>query len=102
MRELFIYYRVRPDAVERALAAAQAMQEQLRSQHPGLTARLLRRQPEQEPEPTLMEVYSYRREGEPPGVSRALEAQIAAAAIAALSPFVAGERHTEVFVPCAS
>ena len=102
MRELLIYYRIRPDAAETATAAAMAMQERLRQQHPGLTARLLRRQPDVDPEPTLLEVYTYHRDGEPPGVTRAVEAEIAAAAIASLASFIAGERHTEVFVPCAS
>lgn len=102
MRELYIYYRVRADAADQAIGAALAMQERLCRQHPGLTARLLRRPPAQEPEPTLMEVYAYRREGAPPGVPRAVEAEIAAAAIASLTPFLAGERHTEYFVPCAS
>jgi len=96
MRELFIYYRVRGEAAPAALDAVQAMQARLRAAHPGLVARLLRRAHDNDGEPTWMETYAC----EPAGVSRAIEAEIALAATA-LASFLAGERHTEVFVPCA-
>jgi len=102
MRELYIYYRVRLDAAAAALPAAQAMQARLRAQHPGLAARLLRRPNDPGRPPTWMEIYTYQRDGAPPGVTRAMEADIAVAAASALATFVDGERHTEVFVPCAS
>jgi hypothetical protein len=96
MRELFIYYRIRADAARTALAAAQAMQARLREEHPGLTARLLRRPDNQDQQQTWMEIYT-----SPAGVTPDLEARIEEAA-AALAPFVVGTRHTEAFIPCAS
>ena len=102
MRELYIYYRIRPEAADAALAAAHAMHARLRERHPGLAPRLLRRADGHDRPPTWMEVYTYRHDGSPPGVTRAMEAEIAAAAVGALAPFIEGGRHIEVFVPCAS
>lgn len=101
MRELFIYYRIRADDARAALEVAQALQARLRAQHPGLTARLLRRPEDQDRQQTWMEIYSLHREGESAGVTHALQEQIDAAA-RALAPFIVGTRHTEVFIPCAS
>ena len=101
MRELFIYYRIRADGAHDALVVAQSMQARLRQRHPGLTARLLRRPDEQDPHPTWMETYAFHQDGENVGVTPLMEADIVAEA-AALAPFLAGTRHTEVFVPCAS
>jgi len=101
VRELFIYYRIRVDAARAARGAVGTMQAQLTQRHPGLTARLLRRPDEHDQQQTWMEIYAMQRDGEPAGVTPQIEADIAAAA-AALAPFIAGTRHTEVFVPCAS
>jgi len=102
MRELFIYYRIGVATASRALATAQELQRRLRERHPGLTARLLRR-PDEPRDPTndqqtWMEIYSFH---DTDGVSVALQAEIEAEA-AALAPFIVGQRHTEVFIPCAS
>lgn len=94
--ELFVYYRVAPDDAAALGAAAQAMQAALRSAHPGLDARLLRRPEVAQGRLTFMEVYAL----PPAGIDAGLRGQIEAAA-EALAPWVHGERHTEVFVPCA-
>ena len=96
MRELFIYYRIPRAMAGAALDAALALQGRLRQRHPGLTARLLRRPDESNDQQTWMETYAL-----PTGVTPALEAEIAREALV-LAGFIAGVRHTEVFVPCAS
>jgi hypothetical protein len=87
--------------VHDAYLAAQALQARLRERHPGLTARLLRRPDEHDPHTTWMEIYAFQRDGDNAGVTPQIEADIAAEA-AVLAPFLAGDRHTEVFVPCVS
>jgi len=103
MRELFIYYRIEVANAQNAFAVARDMQRGLRERHPGLAARLMRRLDEPSPhqtsdQQTWMETYSLHDAG---GVSTSLQAEIEAAA-AGLKPYIAGTRHTEVFVPCAS
>ena len=98
MRELFIYYRIEAAGASTALATVQAFQQRLRQRHPGLAARLMRRTDEPSDPQTWMETYSF--DG-PAGVTPELQSQIEAEA-AALSPFLAGARHTEAFAPCAS
>jgi hypothetical protein len=100
VRELFIYYRIPVDAAPAAREAVEAMQAALCQRHPGLSARLLRRPDEQDLQQTWMEIYAMH--GAASGVTPRVEADIAQAAAAALAPFAAGSRHTEVFVPCAS
>jgi len=99
MRELFIYYRVRPADAVAALAAVQRLHAQLRSNHAGLCARLLRRPDDDHELQTWMETYAT----DPPhdGISAELQAEIETGA-GALAPFIQGTRHTEVFIACAS
>ncbi len=101
MRELFVYYRVRVADTAAVQAAAQAMQAQLRAQHPGLIARLMRRADVPATNETWMETYAVDPAHAADGVNAALEAAIDRAAIA-LQPLLAGPRHTEVFIACAS
>jgi Domain of unknown function (DUF4936) len=93
---LYVYYRVHAAAWQDALAAVQRYQQRLRSEHPGLTARVLRRAEEQQADAvTLMEVY--RIDGDARvGINGALQAQIESAATA-LAPWLVGTRHTERF-----
>lgn len=99
MRVLFIYYRIEARGATRARAAVQALQAQLLERHAGLAAQLMRRDDDEHSEmQTWMEIYSFDGPG---GVSPALQAQIEAAA-GVLAPLLAGPRHTEAFVPCAS
>ena len=101
MREVFVYYRVRVADASAVHAAAQAMQARLRARHPGLIARLMRRADAPTGDETWMETYAVDPARAPEGVSAALEAAIAVAAIA-LQPLLAGPRHAEVFIACAS
>jgi hypothetical protein len=109
MRELFVYYRVRPSDAAATLAATQQLQARLRNRYPGLRTRLLRR-PDTDTDTdtghdhdhelqTWMETYAT----EPPqaGVSAEIQAAIEAEA-RVLASLIHGERHTEVFIACAS
>lgn len=95
LRSLFIYYRIASADAAAARAVVEAMQDTLRERHAGLQAALWRRPQEKDGMQTWMETYTH-----PEGVNEAIEADIAAAALA-LSPRVQGPRHVEVFVPCA-
>ena len=99
MRELFIYYRITAAGASRALRTVGAYQARLRSRHPGLTARLLRRPDEHNGTQTWMETYSF--DAHPGGITPQIEAEIECEA-QALAASIDGSRHTEVFVPCAS
>jgi hypothetical protein len=142
-RRLYVYYRVAAADAPRVIAAAQVMQQWLRTKHPALQAALLRRPrpggasggkpgstshgardstpdgpsdrtrdgapdvalngaPDKIPDDTvtLMEVYAMPDADAPEGISEALQAQIEAAAAAALTPLGAQARHVEVFVAC--
>ena len=119
MRELFIYYRVRSTQAGAARRVALAFQAELRSRHPALRARLLRRDEGMHTsigigsdsdvdgatanasEQTWMETYEVDPRIDTAGVSAALQAEIEACALG-LAPFVHGARHTEVFIACAS
>ena len=90
-RALFVYWRVRPDAVDDALAALRRLQSALCDDHPGLRA--ARYQRDGEP-PTLMETYAI--DG---GIDTALQADIERRIAPALAVWAAGARHVEVFVP---
>lgn len=93
MRELFVYYRV-PAADAEALArAVDAMQAGLRQGHPGLIARLLRRDDATDGPETWMETYASPLRS---GIDAALEAEIEAAA-RPLLPRIDGTRHLERF-----
>ena len=94
-RELYTYYRVAEVDESPCRGAALQMQASLRADEPGLQARLLRRPATPQGLVTFMEVYAV-----PNGVSDRLQADIERAA-AALTPWLQGERHTELFVPCA-
>ena len=101
MQELFIYYRIPVVQAPRAQAAVLAFQARLRQRHPGLATRLLRRPHEQDQRQTWMEIYSLDRSISPGGITPLLAAEIEAEAHA-LAGLIDGDRHVEVFVPCAS
>ena len=102
-RQLFIYYRIAPADLAAVCAAWMSVQQALCATHPGLQARMHRR-PETSSDGmcTLMETYCFAHHAQ--GVSESLQAEIDAAAGAALRPWLRGARHCEVFVeiPCAS
>jgi LmbE family N-acetylglucosaminyl deacetylase len=105
MRELFIYYRVHLDHAAAAEAMVRAMQAALAHDHPQLRARLLHRSPPQGCWQTWMETYSTHSHSTDPmqdtqGITDRLAAEIESRA-AALTPYIDGARHVEVFVACA-
>jgi hypothetical protein len=95
-RQLFIYYRVDAGLAHDAIAAAAALQAELRARHPGLEAMLMRRPGVSEGSVTLMETYAL---DAPAGVDAALEADIERCARERLGASIV--RHVEVFEPCA-
>jgi hypothetical protein len=92
----FVYYRVRREHRGQAEAAVRALHAQLQSRWPGLRCRLYRRaQPATvDEDTTLMEVY----DGVP---SPDAAAEVEALACSWLALWMIGERHVEVFEPCA-
>ena len=92
---LFVYYRVRADAVEAARLTVRRLHDALRSRHQGLEAGLWRRPETVDGRVTLMETYA--RAG---GIDAALRLAIEREAAQALAGLVDGERHVEVFERC--
>jgi Domain of unknown function (DUF4936) len=97
VRELFVWYRVRDERAEQALAAVRAMHGALVATWPGLQARLLKRTDPGDVQ-TWMETYAQSADS-PPGhagidadIARSIE--VAALPLAAL---IDGARHTEAF-----
>lgn len=97
MRELYVYYRVRPEHASLARGVALKMQATLRARHAGLQARLLHRPHAADAVQTWMETYACT----PGGVDDTLQRHIATAA-EVLAPWIDGTRHVEVFIACAS
>ena len=95
-RELFVWYRVRRERADATRAAVVVAQSRLRSEWPGLKARLLVRD-DGEPS-TWMETYSLLApgSGDNAGIDLAIEAAIAAAALR-LEALLDGPRHVESF-----
>jgi hypothetical protein len=90
----FVYYKVNAADAPACMAAALALQSELRARHAGLQAMLLRRPAEgSDGCVTLMETYS--------GLDADTLAEVEAHAQAALKRWTVGARHCERFVPCA-
>lgn len=101
MRELFIYYKARPEDAAALQAAVETGQAALRSRHPGLVARLLRRrEASSDGTITWMETYAMSHAAQAGGVSAAVERDIEAAS-ERLGAWLVGARHVEVFEACA-
>jgi hypothetical protein len=98
MRELFIYYRSPEDQAAEVLRRVRRFQAALVERHAGLMTRLLRRPDSIDGAHTWMETYSMDTMHD--GVDTALQQEIETAA-ACLRGCISGERHTEVFEPCA-
>ena len=96
MRELFVYYRVPAMHAAAARHVVQTLQAELAERHPGLQARLLRRDPEEAATQTWMETWAW--PGNPGGVTPSLHSAIELTA-EALLPLLDGPRHCEVFEP---
>lgn len=96
--ELYVYYRVPAGRLAEAVSAAQAMQQGLVRDRPGLVARLLRRTDAAAgaDEVTLMETYAL-----PGGLDEGFAAVLDAAAAPWSAALGAGARHAERFAPLA-
>lgn len=95
--QVFVYYRVKPEDAERAIAAVSAMHADLRAAVPGLLCRLGQREEVAEAQcVTLMETYSSDARG-PPAWRHTVETLTAER----VQQWIVGERHVETFVPCA-
>ncbi|CAD5366202.1 hypothetical protein RA210_U10207 [Rubrivivax sp. A210] len=84
--EIFVYWRVGPEAAPAAIAAARDFQAALQASHPGLAVRLYRRVDVARGQVTVMETYAA-----PDVVSEALLGRVREAA------WCPAERHVEVF-----
>ncbi len=96
--QLFVYYRVRAAHRVAAIAALRGLHTRWRTADPALGCELMQRVDGDSATDlvTLMEVY---RRGA--GVTPAWQERIEREACAALTPWLVGERHVEVFAPCA-
>jgi Domain of unknown function (DUF4936) len=101
MPELFIYYRLDVADAPAAQAAVAVFQAGLRARYPWLRARLLRRPNAIDGRETWMETYAADPALNSTGITPAVTAEIELAA-AVLAPWLRGQRHTEVFLACAS
>lgn len=95
--ELFIYYRVSPAHTDALAAAVGEMQSRLCHAHAGLSARLLCRPDPREGQQTWMETYRL-----PVGADAVSLAAAIEQAAQPLQARLAGPRHVEHFVECAS
>jgi hypothetical protein len=100
-RQLFVYWNLDSADLDSALHAAQAMQRVLRDMVPGLRCGLYRRRDGTTAQATLMEIYAIAADVAPDGISPALRQRIEIGAEAALSRWLRGRRHVEVFDVCA-
>jgi len=96
-QELFVYYRAAPQDAAALEAAVRDMQAGLTRQYRGLSARLLRRAEVRDGLVTWMEAYAW-----PAGEDPATLTEAVSRAAMPLAAWIAGPRHVEHFVPCAS
>lgn len=99
--ELYVYYRVPTPEAARLRMAVTALHDQLRHTLPGLQARLLRRTDAAAGLDTWMETYALPSAPLDTRLADALDAALAQQATAWRQLLGDGQRHTEVFEPCA-
>jgi hypothetical protein len=92
MRALFIYWKVSPDQLAGALAAARALQAGLVQRHPALGASLYQRAERGAAMVTVMETYT-----QPGGLDALAEREVIDAGHAALAAWCGSGRHVEQF-----
>jgi len=97
--ELFVYYRVDAAHAAEAKAAVQRWQHDLDSAYPELHGRLLKRPQTRDGLQTWMETYTHSKAAT--GVSQLQLQTLLPAGPAELRRWLHGDRHLEVFVPCA-
>ena len=95
-RRLFVYFRLARESEAQVEDAVRGLQAVWQAQMPGLQCELLRRSDRSGDVVTLMETYSCSG-----GVSTEWQERIERDATAILSTWVLGDRHVEVFEPCA-
>lgn len=94
--QLYVYYRVRPADAPAVTAAVHALHADWQRSMPGLVCTLQRRAGDAAGLWTLMETYT-----QPGGVAAARQREIERLANEQLAAWIVGDRHVEVFVPCA-
>jgi len=94
--QLFVYFRVRADDAAAAVAALRRLQAGWMAEDSGLRCELMQRVDEPAGHVTLMEVYRHAQ-----GVAPAWRQRIEHEAGATLAHWLVGERHQELFAPCA-
>lgn len=94
----FVYFRVRVAHCAAAIDALRALHARWHAADPALGCELMQRVSDDVANDlvTLMEVYRH-TDGLPPAWQERIERE----AHAALAPWLVGERHVEVFAPCA-
>ena len=95
-RSLFIYFRVAPEGEASVAVAVRELQAGWQVEMPGLHCELMRRADQSGGVVTLMETYSCNG-----GLSTEWQERIEHDAAARLSTLIIGDRHVEVFEPCA-
>jgi predicted metal-binding protein len=94
--QIFVYYRIRAADAAPAIAAVAAFQASLCRSIPGLAGELSRRVDDGADLLTLMETYVHADAASPDW-----QHDIERLARKQLATWIVGERHVEVFVPCA-
>ena len=95
-RTVFIYFRVARESEAQVAAAVRELQAGWQAQMPGLHCELLRRSDQPGNVVTLMETYWCSG-----GVSTEWQERIERDVTASASAWLIGDRHVEVFEPCA-
>ena len=94
--QVYVYYRVRRSDAPALIAAVRELHARWQAAHPGLVCTLSRRVDDSADALTLMETVAH-TDGVPAAWQNALERE----AVERLGAWTVGERHVEVFVPCA-
>jgi hypothetical protein len=94
--QLYVYYRARHSDAPALIAAVRELHAHWQAAHPGLVCTLNRRVDDSADALTLIETYA-QADGVPSGWRRESEREAAER----LGEWIIGERHVEVFVPCA-
>jgi hypothetical protein len=101
-RQVFIYYRLTPSVAPEVQREVAVVQRELVRDTPGLSARLLVREPQGTSDVTCMEIYTIDATARPEGVDAPLQARIEHRLTPVVGPHAAGGRHVEVFEECPS
>ena len=98
-RQLFVYWHVEPAALDLAITALRAVQQRLRTEHPGLISQIFQRT-DAAAAATIMETYALDAAQSVDGIDDGLCLAISAAADGATARWRQGARHEERFDLC--